>query len=137
MSPPEEGKLGHGRGRIREADSGDTGVGKRARARRTSVGVRPCRIHWWMVTRGMREGRASKMTLPSGSGPVPWLAGYLVPQPCPTLCDPMDGSLPGSSGHGILQARILKWIAMPSWRGSSNPRDQTQVSGLASRFFTD
>ena len=48
----------------------------------------------------------------------------------------MDCSL-GSSVHGILQARILKWIAMPSWRGSSKPRDQTQVSCTASRFFTD
>ena len=114
LSPLEDGKLGHGHGRIREADSGDTGVGKRARARGTSVGVRICRIHWWMV-RGMSERRASKMTLPpgSGSGSVPWLGGYLVPQSWPTLCDPMDCSL-GSSVHGILQARILKWIAMPS-----------------------
>ena len=108
------GSWGHGHGHIREADSGDTGVGKRARARGTSVGVRICRIHWWMV-RGMSERRASKMTLPpgSGSGSVPWLGGYLVPQSWPTLCDPMDCSL-GSSVHGILQARILKWIAMPS-----------------------
>ena len=46
----------------------------------------------------------------------------------PTLCDPMDCSPPGSSVHGILQARILKWVAMPSSRGSSQPRDQTHVS---------
>ena len=39
-------------------------------------------------------------------------------QSCPTLCDPMDCSLPGSSVHGILQARILEWVAMPSSRGS-------------------
>ena len=44
-------------------------------------------------------------------------------QSCPTLCDPMDCSLPGSSVHGILQARILEWVAMPSSRGSSQPRD--------------
>ena len=43
----------------------------------------------------------------------------LVTQSCPTLCDPMDGSLPGSSVHGILWARILQWVAMPSSRGSS------------------
>ena len=43
-------------------------------------------------------------------------------QLCPTLCDPMDCSLPGSSVHGILQARILEWVAMPSSRGSSWPR---------------
>ena len=48
----------------------------------------------------------------------------------------MDFSPPGSSVHGILQARILEWVAMPSSRGSSQPRDQTQVSCIASRFFT-
>ena len=47
---------------------------------------------------------------------------------CQTLCDSMDCSLPGSSVHGILQARILEWVAMPSSRGSSQPRDGTQVS---------
>ena len=50
-------------------------------------------------------------------------------QLCPTLCKPMDCSLPGSSVHGILQARILEWVAVPSSRGSSQPRDQT-YSGL-------
>ena len=48
----------------------------------------------------------------------------------------MDCSLPGSSVLGILQARILEWVAMPSSRGSSQPRDQTQVSHIAGRFFT-
>ena len=43
------------------------------------------------------------------------------------LCDLMDGSLPGSSAHGILKARILEWVAMFSSRGSSWPRDWTQV----------
>ena len=47
---------------------------------------------------------------------------------CLTLCDPMDCSLPGSSVHGILQARILEWVAISSSRGSSWPRDQTCVS---------
>ena len=49
-------------------------------------------------------------------------------QSCPTLCEPMDYSPPGSSVHGILQARILEWAAMPSSRGSSQPRDWTGVS---------
>ena len=49
-------------------------------------------------------------------------------QSCPTLCNPMDCSLPGSSIHGILQARILEWVAIPFSRGSSPPRDRTQVS---------
>ena len=48
----------------------------------------------------------------------------------------MDCSLPGSSVHGILQARILEWVAMPSSRGSSQPRDQTQVPPVTGRFFT-
>ena len=55
---------------------------------------------------------------------------------CVWLCDPMDCSLPGSSVHGILQARILEWVAMPSSRGSSQPRDRTQVFYTAGRFFT-
>ena len=49
-------------------------------------------------------------------------------QSCLTLCYPMDHSLPGSSVHGILQARILGWVAMPSSRESSQPRDQTHLS---------
>ena len=53
-----------------------------------------------------------------------------------TLCDPMDYSLPGSSVHGILQIRILEWVAYPFYRGSSQPRDQTQVSHIAGGFFT-
>ena len=47
----------------------------------------------------------------------------LVAQLCPTLCDPMDCSLPGSSTYGILQARILEWVAIPFSRGSSQPRN--------------
>ena len=51
-----------------------------------------------------------------------------VAQSCLTLCDPMDYSLPVSSIHGILQAAVLEWLALPSSRGSSRPRDQTHVS---------
>ena len=54
-----------------------------------------------------------------------------VAQSCPTLCDPMDYTV-----HGILQARILAWVAFPFSRGSSQSRDQTQVSRIAGRFFT-
>ena len=60
----------------------------------------------------------------------------LAPQLCPTLCDPMDCSPPGSSVPGILQAKILEWAANPLSRGSSLPRDGTQVSCVAGRFFT-
>ena len=57
-------------------------------------------------------------------------------QSCPALCDPMEYRLPGSSVQGILQARILEWVARPSFRGSSQPRDQTHVSWFGRRFFT-
>ena len=59
-----------------------------------------------------------------------------VAQLCLTLCEPMDCSPPGSSVHGILQARILEWVAIHVSRGGFQPRDQTQFSGTASRFFT-
>ena len=60
----------------------------------------------------------------------------LVAQSCPTPCSAMDCSLPGSSVHGILQARILEWVTMPSSGESSVSRDQTHVSGFAGGFFT-
>ena len=53
-----------------------------------------------------------------------------VDQLCLTLCDPMDNTV-----HGILQARILEWVGIPFSRGSSQPRDQTQVSHTAGRFL--
>ena len=52
------------------------------------------------------------------------------------ICDPMDCNLSGSSVHGILQARILEWVAVPFSRGSSQPRDWTQFSHITGRFFT-
>ena len=60
----------------------------------------------------------------------------LVAQSCLTLCNPMDCSPPGSSVHGILQARILELVAISLSRGSSQPKDQTQVSCIAGGFFT-
>ena len=54
-----------------------------------------------------------------------------VAQSCPTICSPTD-----YTAHGILQARILEWAAFPFPRGSSQPRDRTQVSRIAGRFFT-
>ena len=54
-----------------------------------------------------------------------------VAQSCPTLCDFLDCIV-----HGILQARIREWVAFPFSRGSSQPRDQTQVSCIAAGFFT-
>ena len=69
---------------------------------------------------------------PPGS-PYSCLSEWLkVAQSWQTLCDPMDYTL-----HEILQARILKWVAFPFSRGSSQPRDQTGVSCIAGRFFTN
>ena len=59
-----------------------------------------------------------------------------VAHSCPTLCNPMDCSLPGSSIHGIFQARVLEWVAISFSRRSSRPRDRTQVSCIAGRCFT-
>ena len=72
---------------------------------------------------------------------LPWrligkVVKVLVIQSCPTLCDPMDCSQSGSSVHGFLQARILEWVAISFYRGSSQPRNQTQVSCIVGRFFT-
>ena len=66
---------------------------------------------------------------------IEWVSECVAPF-CPTLYDPVDCSPPDSSVHGILQARILEWVAVPFCRGSSLPRDRTQVSHLAGRFFT-
>ena len=72
-----------------------------------------------------------------------YILGFLIPesesevtQSCPTLCDPMDGSLPGSAVHGIFQARILEWAAISFSRGSSQSRDRTRVAYIADKLFT-
>ena len=67
---------------------------------------------------------------------LPLKMKVLVAQSCPTLCGSMDQSPPDSSVHGILQARILEWVAIPFFRGSSWPWHGTQVSCIAGGFFT-
>ena len=59
-----------------------------------------------------------------------------VAQSCTTLCDPMDCSPPGSSIHGMFQARVLEWVAISFSRGSSRPGDQTPVFRITGRCFT-
>ena len=80
------------------------------------------------------------LTTPPPKNSFPHLLSSLtwnkVAQSCLTLCDPMDCSLPGSSIHGIFQARVLEWVAISYSRGSSWPRDWTQVSRIAGRYFT-
>ena len=60
-----------------------------------------------------------------------WVKWVKVAQSCPTLCDPMDYTV-----HGILQTRILEWVAFTFSRGASQPRDRNQVSQMAGGFFT-
>ena len=79
-------------------------------------------IIFWRINRDFLEGQGGRK-------------GSLKTQPCPTLCNPMDCSPQGSSVNGILQARILEWVAIPFSRGSSQLGDQTQVSCIAGRFF--
>ena len=67
---------------------------------------------------------------------IMYVRSEIVSQSSPTLFDPMDGSQPGSSVHGILQAGTLEWVAVPFSRGSSQPRDRTQFSCIAGRIFT-
>ena len=64
-------------------------------------------------------------------GPVKVKVQMKVTQSCPTLCNPVDYTV-----HGIHQARILEWVDFPFSRGTSQPRDLTQVSGIAGKFFT-
>ena len=59
-----------------------------------------------------------------------------VAQSCPTLCHPMDCSLPGSYIYGVFQGIVLEWVAISFSRGSSRPRDRTQVSRIVDRRFT-
>ena len=101
--------------------------------------VKPDHPTWNFNTHRLSQPHTAE--LPSSCSvffPVAFVCATLL-QSCPTLCNPMDCSSTGSSVHGILQARILEWVAMPSSRGSSQRRDQTQVSWISCnscRFFT-
>ena len=91
-----------------------------------------------LLVRDLQKNRTNRMfRLPQGS-PICVLlrnSEVKVAQSCPTLCGPMDYSLPGSSVHRILQARILEWVAVLFSRGSFQPRDETQFSRTAGGFF--
>ena len=89
---------------------------------------------------GIRRTRSTKYFTPQREKPTPHVACDLLRlQSCLTLWDPMDCTPPGSSLHGILQARILEWVAVPFSRGSSIPgiKFTSLISpALAGRFFT-
>ena len=126
------------------------------------IGPNTCQAHSWFSAGGWHRNDALRYPHPNPQNPwlccLPWQkelcrwpqvkrsgggemtldhldGGRLVAQSCPTLCNPMDCSSPGFSVHGILQARILEWSAMPFFRGFSRPKVQTQVSHIACRFF--
>ena len=86
--------------------------------------------HWIFIGRTDAEAEA----------PILWPLDSVrfssIAQLCPTLCDPMDCSLPGSLVHGIFQAWILEWVAIAFSRESSWPGDQTGVPRTADRLFT-
>ena len=92
-------------------------------------------MHIWKRLQTQNGNRKSKVRKITFQGWYTYAISQLwiwvkvkVPQLCLTLCDPMD--------YGILQARILEWVAFPFSRGSSQPRDQTQVCHIAGGFFT-
>ena len=93
---------------------------------------------WWPAVYRVTQSwtRLKRLSSSSSSRSLSYLCACLVAQLCLTLCNPMDCSPPGSSVHGIFQARILEWVAIPFSRRSSQPRDWTWISWTAGRFFT-
>ena len=92
------------------------------------------------MTTGMRMSLPGTVCISFGHVPQVGLLDHVVKwsevtQSCPTLCDPMDCSLPGSSVHGIFQARILEWVAISFSRRSSWPRDRTRFSHIVGNHF--
>ena len=97
-----------------------------------------CTSRPWLLLAHSAPATLTPLVSFKPASPTPGLSEseVLFAQSCPTVCNPMDCSPPGSSVHGVLQARILEWVAIPFSRGSSQPRDRTQVSCTAGRFFT-
>ena len=93
-------------------------------------------LNWGLPHCGQILYHLSHQRRPSGKPQVYHESESEIAQSCPTLCDHMDCSLSGSSVHGIFQARVLEWIAISFSRGSSRPRNRTQVSRIAGRCFT-
>ena len=83
-------------------------------------------LWWWTLT--ILRGSPSLGYNFHQLSQLPLKVKVLAAQLCLTLCNSMDCSLPGSSVHGIFQARILEWVAMPSSKGSSHPRGRTHIS---------
>ena len=91
---------------------------------------------FWVITFQCIPTKMNMTCHPRCSPRVYRKVKVLVTKSCLTFCNHMDCSPPGSSVHGILQARILEWVIIPFSSGSSQLRDQIQVSCIAGRFFT-
>jgi len=87
---------------------------------------------WWAAVHGVAQSQTRLKQLSSSSSSIVLSVSHAVVF---NSSPPMDCSSPGSSVHGILQARILEWVVIPFSRGSSQPRDQDQVSCTAGRFL--
>ena len=124
--------------RYREQTDGRQGVGAGVEGRmewEVGVSSRPSRIEW-INNKILLYSTKNYIQCPMMNHTGKEYICVLVAQSCLTLCDPMKCSPPGSSVHGILQSRILEWVAISSTRVSSPLRDRTPVSCIASRFFT-
>ena len=89
--------------------------------------VQPAASGSWFHSRVSRKVPSSAHTLTLAPGAILPSPVWFQVLTTWLLCDPMDGSPPGCSVHGILQARILEWVTISSSRGSSRPRDRTHV----------
>ena len=94
------------------------------------------RSWWWIGKPSMLQFMGSQRAVHDWETFIMYIEWAEVAQPCPALCNPMDYSLPGSSVHGIFQARILEWGAISFSRRSSQPRDWIRVSCVVGRCFT-
>ena len=102
----------------------------------TSSCINSKRFSDWIPTQNQTINNGLKHRLITKKSPFYVCMWAQVLQLCPTLCDPVSCSPPGSSVGGISQARILEWVAIFFSRGSSWPRGWTHVSYIADRFFT-
>ena len=98
----------------------------------------------FLLQMSLKSGKILNMKLSRLHWKTIWIAIFIIYHSesesvsyllCLTLCATMDCSLPGSSAHGILQARILEWVDIPYSRGSAWPRDRIWVSYIAGGFF--
>ena len=97
------------------------------------AGLRWCPEFGLLACRGVKAYISLVLNHPSGSSLFQWCS---IIQPCPPLCGPLDCSPPGSSVHGVLQARILEWGAISFSRDLPDPGIECSTPTLAGRFFT-